>query len=456
MSRIRVSHDGGASLLIVLVFMLLLSVISLGLLSYSDISFQAHVSIRETRQENYAADAALELGIQKVAEDSTGLLGSPGVDCPTFTLSGASGTSEATVTCEADGGAGGPAGGRPANAILTLSTTMPLSAAGTQTLSVQGNVYSHNDITTSTSAGSKLDVSGRAQANGPGCLSPKVTASLGKTCTGGGEDSIGADPLWLSRAVVSSPAPLPLCSVLGHPLATFSPGTYTVSPTTLLTAPSCANRQTLLFLPGVYSFQNVTFDTAKFSVVVGTPGPWSAATLAPPSDGSACLVGGPGAQFVMGGTSKLTVPNEATTVTFCAGPDTNTADSSPAIALWGRGASATGLSTENKPNVFVYGSIYMPNASADLTLHNRARTYYRGALVLSSLTASVSASSTQADSPISLPPCTATDPCQTDRRVIFTSSVGSEPWIRSVVDFDDAGGTQPARDYTIDSWSVLR
>src|SRR3954449_6996256 len=120
MNSRRPTGDEGASLLLVLVTLMVVSVVVTGLLGFTEVSFQASGDIRSIRQQNYSSDAAVELGISRVLDDPD--YGGVGHPCPSFTLSGANGVNS-TVTCAAANGTSGVPTGRIRNAILTLSAT---------------------------------------------------------------------------------------------------------------------------------------------------------------------------------------------------------------------------------------------------------------------------------------------------------------------------------------------
>lgn len=476
MKRPRCSGEDGASLVIVMAFLLLSAALCSGLLAVTGANYKATEVVREVQQRNYSSDAAIEYGIALVRSNlDRGVEGDTGCN---FSLQGVNGL-PTTVRCAGASGSGSGGNRFPKNAILTLSTTTPgLELDGNETLGVGGAVYSHSVIEVG-SAQSELVASGNvvAESNGD-CTDARVQAGqpAWKSCNAPSSPN-GADPGWSSQAgsaFASSTGhvlnPLPTCSTLpgGYKLATFTaPGGYakfTDSPGSLLSGPACSGRQGLLFAPGVYYFENVDFDTGNLDVVTGTatPNSWPAGET--PNAGSACQEASPGSQFIFGGTSRLTVPNQTTRLTFCGGG----VSGGPSIPLYGVAASGAGLlaqsgagvsagiTTANKPSFYVHGTIYMPKSALELTLHNRARTFVDRGLVARSLYFIVSASSTQIDSAISIPSCESSSDCRQDRRVIFTATAAGQDQVRSEVDFDDLGGGVPGRTAAVEGWSVLR
>ena len=472
-ARRQLHDDSGASLVFVLVFMAFVSLLALSVLDVTRAGFQGTDSVRVARQVNYTADAALETAIARVVADPTGLLGTPGGPTCSTTVQDVNGMT-ATVDCLPDGTAGSPVASRPQYAILTLSTTQPLKVEGSATLGVVGNVHLNHHVTVSTSNGNTLDVEGVLRTVAPGgqCSDlAKVTSTLPRSCAAPATPTV-SDPLYVSRIgeLGAGLNPAPTCQTWsvddgrGQPkdykVATFASAKYTQF-SSLVTA-ACKNADVLYFPPGTYYFEDVVVAPGGASVVAGTASSWLAARTPALGDGSDCARGAAGAQFILGGSTQLDLtPTGRPSFSLCAGPSPS---NQPAVALYGarssdgtlkRLSAGTAVVANNKQNMYVNGLVYLPTSSVDLNLQNKTYTYYRGGFVLSHGTFDVSASSKQIDSPVQLPGCSAADPCRTDRRVIFTASVGGVPRIRSLVVFDDDGGGTPAKAHVVSTWSVV-
>jgi hypothetical protein len=452
----RQNKEAGASLLLVLVVLLVVSVVVTGLLGFTQVSFQASGDVRSIRQQNYSADAAVELGIRRVLADPD--YGAVGYPC-SFTLAGANGQT-ATVTCAPANGTSGLPTGRVRNAILTLSSTQPLQLTGQDRLYVTGNVYSHASIQPDTSNNSILSVTGSIVAHDAAVCDPsnvKVTATVGKRCVTS-TTSAGLDPDWAAQPAVSTPG-----SVSCPPpkkIAIFTPGKYTANPTSLLG--SC-NPTTLYFPPGVYYLEQ-PFNTGNYDVVAGADsGTWLAAGQAAPTDDTACDSTRPGAQFLLGNQGAIVMPNQVQAMTICAGPAVGGV---PAIAIYGVKASGGGLlahqaavglyTNEKKPSVFMHGTVYMTHSQAQISVFNKAKTYYTGGFVVDSMIAAINASTKQPGDPIWIPGCSSTDRCTNNRQVSFTSTIGPNTWIKAQVDVDDGFGASPGSGAKVASWSVRR
>lgn len=484
--RGRPRGDGGASLLLVLVVLLVVSVMALMTLTYAQASYDGSAIVRDSRQQANTADAALDFGIKRVAEDATGLLGtSSGPQC-TFSLSGLNKDSNgkdlgASVTCAPAPGTGGAGGNRPQHAILTLSDTVPLKVEGQKELGVVGNVHANHTVLVDKANGSSLSVTGEltTSVSGGDCTDTSVVMATSRSCGNAARIDL-ADLTWAKPRQPLNSVGAVTCvagAVSGAPrTAVFSPGTYNTAPADLVSAATnCKSpRPTIWYFPeGVYYFEDVTLNPDAAHVVAGTPGAWwngSAAIAAPSADG-ACIEGSPGAQFVLGGDSDIRlVPTNRPSFSICATHDLNGVDG---IAVYGPAEDATltsatstvtikrqsatvAMQTNNKQNAYVHGIVYLPTSSVALNLQNKTATYYDGGFVLLHGSFDVSASSKQIDSPVSTVACSALSPCKSDRHLDFTASVDGTPWIRSRVKFDDGGGTSPGRGHDIESWSILR
>ena len=468
MTRTRPAADEGASLLVVLVFLALVSVVTLSLLSYTQVGFKVSAGLRVERSANHTADAGVDYAIAQVLKDKTGEVGAQGDTGCKHRVQGLNGTA-VDVTCTPVGTAGSWNSNRPRNALLTLSGDADsLTLDGEHPLEVDGPVYSAGGVTTMPSSKNILNSSWTVRAV-KGCNDPsRVTADRGAFCPSPAT-AAGELPTWKPAAVTSTVITAvkeckKITTGVGKgkkggstvDVAVFDPGTYLVSPVAMLlasTKPGCKDVTTLHFPSGVYAFIGVPFETLAYDVVAGeATGSWAA------TDGSACDKGSSkGTQFVLDPTSSFVVSNEDSTVSMCPGAASHAGQ--PAISIYATTSPTTligtaAVTTARKPSVFMYGTMFTPTRTADLHLHNNAKTYFRLGIVAYELTARVSASIKMSDSPISIPPCSSTDVCRSNRRLMFTAVVDGEERLRSVVALDDKHGAQPAHGYATESWSV--
>jgi hypothetical protein len=471
----RLRGDDGASLLMVLVFLILISVLTLSMLELTQTSFEASGAVLNARQDNNAADAAIELGIRKAVLDST--VGTPTGSTCGYQLVGAN-SRTATVRCAADGSAGGGGAGRAANAVLAL--TGDISVTGNDPLGVTGNVFSHTQITTGQPQNIVTITNGQLTAlTGGDCSNTTkiVVVTNLRYCTSTPAPPTtpaGVDPGWTSAAGASFVAGArSSCTTTpgGLRVATFAPGKYTTSPAAAAMLSGCANPDVLYFPPvatdGSFYFEDVAFNTGNFNVVAGTApigaGSWltDAAVTTFPASAGVCDNTLPGSQFILGGSTTFTVPNK-TNLALCAGPPVSATQ--PPIAVYGPKTATTLLkalpagvrviTTNKQANTYVQGALYAPVSDVFLSLHQKGETYFTGGVITGSMTLDMNPSSVQTGDPISLPACSVALPCATNRRVIFTASINSVDLVRAVVQFNDI--FSPSQSYSVDSWNVLK
>jgi Tfp pilus assembly protein PilX len=474
--------DSGVALIIVLLFMLVVSAVVLGLLKLLQTSFDASSAVRAARQTNYAADSATELAISNVVNDRTGDLGGQASPPCSFTLSGIDGTSS-TVTCAPYSGSDGALDPRHArNAIQLMSTSADaLTLSGNRPLTVDGRIYNHGDISLGSGTGSQSSITStatmRMEGTGGICTdNGRVMALRGKFCNSSAATSQGLDPGWTASADASTPladvTKITCDEYKGKKgsggIVTFPAGRYLVNPSVLVATLGalsvCDNdNSTLYFPPGSYYFQapfvtSTTSPKHQFDVVAGqASGTWLSGLNPPPQDGTACNNSANGAHFVLGAGGSLVMSDVTNYLTLCSGPASG---AQPSIAVYSAAAAGAGtvMSTADKPSVFVYGALYAPKANLSLTMHNRNQTFFVGAIIANKLEIIVNASSTQLNSPFSLPDCSAADPCMTDRRVVFRATIAGSPntVLTSVVKFDDDFGNTPAKTTKLTQWAVKR
>lgn len=107
-------------------------------------------------------------------------------------------------------------------------------------------------------------------------------------------------------------------------------------------------------------------------------------------------------------------------------------------------------------NLFFHGTVYVPSAGLNLKVHNKDTTIFDRGIVARTMTANISASSKQEDSPFQIPRAT------TGRSVLFVARVDGVDKLRALVSFQDfvtSAGTSsafPGYKVTVQKWSVIR
>jgi hypothetical protein len=112
-------------------------------------------------------------------------------------------------------------------------------------------------------------------------------------------------------------------------------------------------------------------------------------------------------------------------------------------------------STVNQ-NLFFHGTVYVPSAGLNLKVHNKDTTIFDRGIIARTISANISSSSKQEDSPFQIPRGT------TGRSVLFVAKVDGVDKLRALVtyqDFNTVGGASSAfagYKVTVEKWSVIR
>jgi hypothetical protein len=360
-------HDSerGASLILALAMIMIVSVAITGILGYAATSVHTIGVVRDQRSVVYAADGATQTAIQTVKSDATA--GATTAPCGSVGYPAVGSQPAATAACSVTTarGAGLPGTNEPGYAMWAGAGGV--SAANTGTLQVGGPVSSNATIASS----GTVDASGyTVQATGACTGTITVSTASDKTCSSG---VAYADPGYPSQTVsLTTTNPAPTCSVLSG-VVQFSPGMYTNA--TMLESPvygTCTPGY-LYFKPGVYYFD---FDAAygdsawnvaaNQKVVGGQVKGWDPAVASsrPPAPGGggskACKTeadgGTDGVQFVFGGASQLNVTAAGATMELCADPTPT--GTTQQVAIYGQttGTTPTPLTVTREATSLVAGS----------------------------------------------------------------------------------------------------
>ena len=365
-----VRSETGASLIIALAMVTLISVALVAALGLGTSSLRTVAAISDQRAKSYSADAALQSAIGALRTDASAGSTAAGTACPNED-SAAAGTAPAVaVTCQVvvSKGTGVLGDNLPNYAILALGTSaseagVDLTPSGTVT--VKGPVASNSPGTGSPNsvAVGTLDVSGfTLDAAGTCSGAITVTTPTDKRCSTG---TTIADPNYPSQVSVDPPNlnvpnPTPVCAATNAVLQ-FVPGYYTddrvfQTPAYTQGANVCTTNY-LYFRPGVYYFEfgfdpaftDLIWDVATNQVIVGGEAKgWNPNTAnslpATPTGGTsvACKTGDDGAttgvQFVFGGKSQMVVTTSAAKVELCADPTPS--GTNQQIAIYGQPTGA--------------------------------------------------------------------------------------------------------------------
>ena len=375
MGRTPIRSEEGSALMLVLALLTMLS-LALGAI-FSNIGANLTMStvVASRNNQRYAADGGVEYAIQQLRANSA-LCGTAGP------LAGPAGLIDGygvAVTCAP------VAGTATSVSPWALVTTEPARFGSSLSTSggpqaVDGPVY----VRGQTDLDSPLTVSnGAFLQNWSGCTAPNPNATV--------------QGLYVSKCLTTPmpipyPAPLPTLpplptvsqpatpAITYHGCSIWKPGTYSAD---------LQLDQDNYFASGVYYFDNAAVDFDGVTGVGGQPGPdYQKAPALPDSacanvtDKTAGVTNGSGVEFILGGTSTLSIEDGGSLELFARVPPTpsegtpgisiRTVPPSAAPAGWTPTASGdpTVLSASGtSPQLAVHGYVYLPEGSVDLSPH---------------------------------------------------------------------------------------
>jgi hypothetical protein len=383
--RLARSDDSGATLVLALIFITVVSVVIAAVLSFVDTSMRTTIAVRDEAAKAAAADAAAQIAINAIRKSGyvSGGAGSCQDQIPSSSLNGfytqGGTTYSAAVTCLTDtddstgGGVGPPitSSNRPGQAILTLGQGTDggfeaYTGGGGDEIKVKGDILSNSSITSQKSltgynnikaVGACTALSGGIMTSATGSLTttppgPKCNLGAGAVVQDPGiANPSGYAPPSIAGLTVQS---VPNCT--GHDGAQvfrFEPGIYTDLPgLKALTSTSRSNRcqgSTLWFTPGTYFFNlGGTWPIDTGYVVGGTPKDNATEPPLTPGMPGSCMAPIPpdqnttlppppwtrppdngGVELVLGGTTRISLGHGH--IELCASYDS----SKPPIALYG-------------------------------------------------------------------------------------------------------------------------
>jgi hypothetical protein len=356
MSRVRLPVDRsetGASLIIALAMVTLISVALVAALGFASASFNTLGVIGSQRATAYAADGAMQTAVQTMRTNTA---------CPTVNAAAVGGQPAVAVACSVVQSATPIA---PPNALWSVgnnASEVGINFAGSTALQMNAPVASNSTIAVAAggSLSSNYSVSARSTCTGP----ITVTTPGVKSC---GAAASYADPVYASEAApaLTSPNPAPTCTANGAILQ-FSPGYYSdvtdFSGAGIYTqgGNNCTSGYQY-FKPGVYYF-DFGFDNANGNVwnvtqnVIGgqpkgfdpsvagsvpnplNPGGATSVNCKTASDGAT-----DGVQFIFGGASQMVANTNGAIVELC--PDPTPANSPQQMTIVGQKTGAAAQTT---------------------------------------------------------------------------------------------------------------
>lgn len=346
-ARSRLGHGGpgserGASLVLALAFLTLFGALIVALLGFAQTAFLANVGVHKQGVTQYAMAGAIDVNIQRARKDPTAGLPS----CTPVAYAGMS----VGCTPRSNDGSLRPGVNAPLNAILTLQGGITNNTPGS-TMTVAGPVYAHGPI--SLTADSVLDAED-LPVTGSACGSDTTNWRFAEpivSCppvsgvappAGAGNDPGYASTLpakALGRAINDVPnnetGGVECRGGSGGRYLYYPPGYYNDA-SALTTSAGCGNAVARYFPPGTYYFDfgtgckggngpkcDTEWVVSGLPVIGGTAtgwlgvGPPPAAPTVASAEPTACSRG-PGAEFVFGGASTVSVASGAR-VELCQG-----------------------------------------------------------------------------------------------------------------------------------------
>lgn len=344
--RSRAKGERGASLIMVIVFVMVFGLIGAAILDFANTGFDASESTVEVRNGQHAVDGAMEGAINAIRRsNSAGFAGSP-VACPTFEYDATDASDpDVTVTCKALGSStGGSDSTIPEYAVLILGRTGSdgfyhsgsaskvltidggifsnrVIDAGNASISVFGDVFALKSCEPDDSQGEPTTITAtgfrKCHLNDPGF--PQHESHPGE-----------ADPSYAMQISSLSGLPGDPDASCSNPNAVirFIPGIYTEDPAGLV--PAACKGKVWWFTPGTYYFNfnsNGLWDIPNdISVVGGTlSNGWgvntNASTISFPDacDPGTASTPKNGVQFILGGDTRIVTSGPAERLELCAG-----------------------------------------------------------------------------------------------------------------------------------------
>jgi hypothetical protein len=503
---IRPHDDRGASLVLALVFITVVSVVVMTVLAFADTSMRATIALRGKASETAAAEGAANVAINTLRNgpyngNSVGCFGAAStLPLDDFYQRSDGSRDSARVTCELDPNLGSAPVVMPQHALLTTDPTdlaLPVGQVVTgygagNTFRVAGAVHSNSTISV---ANGNLTASGAITARRACTTLLGGAFSPAPTCNNGNQVNITYTLPSLAGLPTQT---VPACGSTSG-VYTLSPGVYTNSTgLSNLTKSTCHGGNAIVhLLPGIYHFNFsptlIPPSIGVWSVTAGTviagnlrqgvtltpgvqpPLPGACKSPVPTGPGWVAPEPGDGVTIVMGGNGQLAVtlagrveicgpysPN-ALPVAIAAQQTTGTIGALCAATGWPCAALTTGQVVAGAPlAMYVQGTTMLPNREFVLALSPTSQQLYHGG-VIARRAGSFSTRDAAAPAVIDVLPSNPTAPRRT---VVYlnvfvckglsTCSTGGKLELRTKVAYTDPTGLTVAgrRQVSVLSWSL--
>ncbi len=398
-------QDDGATLILVLALISVVSIISLALLTLSETNLRASVKTLETADRAYDEDAAMQAGVNAIRISEYDNDTAQAQECPPLPFSGPNLGSSYVITCQPVEGSGAASGGTgtnpnnaPASALLTLGGSgvdggvgIERSGSGGGILVINGQTYSRSDLENQTGATNAIELT-TGQAFARGDCTGTITSDPAADCNTTQDPNGSTDPDYAQPTAGLTPREVPDCTKGKDTVVEFEPGYYDDAAGLTDLFDTCKAKKHVFWFqptsdgtPGRYyfDFKNGqspafpggsvwTIDDKNIRMVAGKPLGWDPNDKKPdPIFPNSCespldeTTNG-GVEFVFGGRSQLEVLKGS--VEICGHYRTN----SPPTAVFGATDSTANLPTT--PQTTVRDSA--ENAGCDVGFSTRSLITY--------------------------------------------------------------------------------
>lgn len=387
----RIGQDDGATLILVLAMISVVSLISLALLTLGETSLRAASKTQSTAGRAYDEDAAMQTGVNSIRKSDYDNNSALAQICPPQSLIGPNLGSTFIVTCEAVKGTGAASGGTdsntnntPSSALLTLGGNdqdggTGIQRSGTGQVLINGQTYSRSAITNTVGTNNAISLS-TGQAFARGSCKGTITSDPAAECDTTKDPAGSTDPGYPQPTAGLVRRDIPNCGKGKDAVVEFEPGYYDDAEGLTKLFDTCKTSKHVFWFmpaadgsPGKFYFDfkdgespNLVgdsiwkIDDKNTKMVAGTPQGWDPNDKkpAPPFPGSCQspldeTVNG-GVEFIFGGRSQLQVLSGS--VEICGHYQKNV----PSLAVFG--ATKTTQAAPKEPQTTLLDSATTPTS----------------------------------------------------------------------------------------------
>jgi hypothetical protein len=403
MTRQWRDDEEGASLILVILFVLVFAVVIGAVLDFASTGLRTSENVASIRNQQHAVDGAMEGAINAVRQNLTG--GLDGCDYEYDSVDNSDPTVDVTCALDTTVNPGDPESNQPKYAVLTGRWRTPTDKCagflmtGNNEMAIRGGIFSNGpiaigdyedgDCSGDTGAGNQrvMKVSfnnalARGRCTPAATIDDRivmVTPFTYRSCNGNageGDDPAGDEAIpeyVLEKDTIDELAdpngydPLPTC--VNSRVVQFEPGIYTEIPRYHVERANCNGTHDIwYFPPGTYYFDfpsddaewvvnpdNVIGGTLKspYSNLTTLASSWNGLTDRHVCEDDPYQTDDPGVQFIFGGASRLTTQSNnngvSGTINICAG-QSSISGFNQRVVLYGLQSKTVQPTQDNRPN----------------------------------------------------------------------------------------------------------